>query len=60
MRQVDQDENEELFIALIAEFNDPIAKRYHEASVSMDFPDEGLRPLINLAIRDRLLPSNWD
>lgn len=60
MLQLDQYENGESFIELIAEFKDPIARRYHEASVSMDFPDEGLRPLINLAIRDRLLPSNWD
>jgi hypothetical protein len=60
MLQLDQYENEESFIALIAEFNDPITKRYHEASVSMDFPDEGLRPLIDLATRDGLLQSIQD
>jgi hypothetical protein len=58
MLQLDQHENGVSFTGLIAEFSNPSAKRYHKASVSMDFPDESLRPLINLAIRDRLLPSN--
>jgi|GEM_PF-4853597 len=60
MLQLDQYENEESFIELIAEFKDPIAKRYHEASVSMDFPDKGLTPLIDLATRDGLLQSIQD